>query len=134
LIRDLIRDEGLRLEAYRDSEGHLTIGVGRLIDPPGGLNEEEARYLLNGDIDRAMRGLDAHRAWWRDLPEPAQRALLNMAFNLGIRGVLKFQRMLAALRRRNYEAAARECLDSRWAGQVGERAERIAALYRECDE
>ena len=60
-----------------------------------------------------------------------QRALANMAFNLGMPTLQRFSRMLRALEAGEYEAAAREALDSRWARQVGARAERIAELFRE---
>jgi lysozyme len=54
-----------------------------------------------------------------------------MALNLGWPRLSAFRNMLAALQAMDYATAAREALDSKWAKQVGARAERIAALYRE---
>ncbi len=127
---ELRRDEGLRLKPYRDTGGRLTLGVGRNLDDVG-ITAEEADYLLENDVGRALAGLDRALPWWRGLSARRQRALVNMAFNLGLPRLLGFSAMLAALRAGDYPAAAREALDSRWAGQVGARAARVAAMLRE---
>jgi len=57
-----------------------------------------------------------------------QRVLLDMAFNLGISGLLKFKRTLKAIRAKQYEKAAEMMLDSRWATQVGQRAKRLSKM------
>lgn len=130
LKSELIRDEDLKLKPYRDTEGKLTIGVGRNLDDVG-LSNEEAHYLLENDIGRALSDLDRNMPWWRDLSENRQRALANMAFNLGWPRFANFKKMIAALGDDDYERAATEALDSKWAGQVGPRADRIAAMIRE---
>lgn len=126
---DLKRDEGLRLKPYRDTVGKLTIGYGRNLDDVG-ITEDEAEYMLEGDIEHVLEQLDRTLPWWNDLNESRKRALVNMAFNLGIGGLLKFKKMLAALKAGDYEHAAVEALDSRWAKQVGQRADRIAELLK----
>jgi len=132
LAVDLLRDEGCVLHAYKDSEDFLTIGVGRLIDDRvgGGITLAEARYLLNNDITRTIIELDNKLPWWRDLPEPKARALANMHFNLGWPRLSQFKKMLDALGNGRWDDAAREALDSKWASQVGARAERIAEIFR----
>ena len=132
LRNDLLRDEGLRLRPYYDSVGKLSLGVGRNLDDLG-ITKDEALYLLAGDIARAEADLDRALPWWRELSEPRRRALANMAFNLGITRLLRFKKMLAALRAGDWHSAAAEALDSRWAVQVGDRAERIAALIERGD-
>lgn len=127
---DLKRDEGLRLKPYRDSVGKLTIGYGRNLDDMG-ITEDEAEALLDRDIERAAADLDRALPWWSALPEPRRRGLLNMAFNLGMPRLRGFKKMLAALQAGDGRRAAKEALDSKWARQVGARAERIAALYRQ---
>ncbi len=129
ITADLMRDEGLRLKPYRDSVGKLTIGYGRNLDDVG-ISEIESDILLDHDIRRAIADLDRSLPWWRGLPPPWQRGLANMAFNLGLPRLRGFKKMLAALEAGDGERAATEALDSKWAGQVGERAHRIAALYR----
>lgn len=130
LKADLIRDEDLRLKPYRCTAGKLSIGVGRNLDDVG-ISEHEALMMLGNDIQWVIEDLDRNAPWWRRMPEPAQRALANMAYNLGWPKLSAFRNMLAALQAGNYETAADEALDSKWARQVGARADRIAALYRE---
>lgn len=125
---DLERDEGLRLKPYRDSIGKLTIGVGRNLDDKG-ISKEEAREMLETDIWDAVKDLDRNIPWWKDTPEPQQRGLINMCFNLGWPRLSKFTKMLDALKAGDGEKAAVEALDSNWAKQVGARAERIAKLF-----
>ena len=60
-----------------------------------------------------------------------QRALVDMAFNLGRTRLAGFKAMWAALERGDYHAAAVEALNSKWARQVGPRAQRIAKMIRE---
>ena len=129
LKTDLTRDEGLRLRPYQDTVGKLTIGVGRNLDDVG-ISEAEALVMLEADIDRSVTELNRHLPWLLDRPEPVQRALANMCFNLGWPRLSGFRNMLAALEAGAYDRAAGEALDSRWARQVGARAQRIAALIR----
>ena len=126
LHHDLERDEGRRHKPYRDSVGKLTVGVGRNLDDIG-LADDEVDHLLDNDIARAIRGLDRAIPWWRQVPgEARRRALVNMAFNIGIPRLMSFKKMLAALRRGAWTEAKAEALDSKWARQVGARAQRIA--------
>ena len=57
-----------------------------------------------------------------------QIALYSMACNLGLPRLASFVKMRHALGRHDYAQAAKDALDSEWAGQVGRRAEDIAAL------
>lgn len=133
LAEELIRDEGLELSAYQDSLGFWTIGIGRLIDKRrgGGISKDEALYLFHNDLREKAAYLDVALPWWQEMTPPRQRVLLNMAFNLGVNGLLKFNNTLAAMKRGDYEEAALGMLKSRWAQQVGARAERLAKMMRE---
>ena len=131
LLADLRRDEGFVSHAYQDSEGRWTIGYGRLVDKAlgGGITKAEAEHLLINDVYCIMSDLDQRIAWWRLMPEPSKRGLVNMAFNLGWPHLSSFVKMLAALESGEYDTAASEALDSKWAGQVGTlRSKRIALL------
>jgi|SRR3990167_1005917 len=121
----LLRDEGIRLTVYNDTRGIATIGVGRnLVDR--GITEEEAIWLLENDILDCEEKLIKHLEWTGELDPPRREVLLNMIFNMGIGGLIKFQKMLAALKERKYALAAKEMLNSLWARQVGNRAKRLA--------
>ena len=133
LRADLISDEGMVLHAYQDSLGYWTIGIGRLIDKArdGGITEEEAHYLLDNDIRRVSKDLGQRLPAFRLYPEGVRRALLNMAFQMGVGGLLRFRRMLKALDAEDYETAAAEALQSKWASQTPARAARVAKLIGE---
>lgn len=124
----LMEDEGLELSAYPDSLGYLTIGVGRLIDKRkgGGITKTEALFLLNNDIDRHYADLVAALPWVESAPEEVKQVLTNMAFNLGVPGLLKFRTTLGLLEAGQYADAAPAMLDSAWAKQVGKRAQRLS--------
>ena len=110
-----------------DARNKLTIGVGRNLDDLG-ISKDEAMLLLHNDIDRIRRELDKNLPWWRKLSDTRQKVLISMAFNLGLGGLLEFNRMLSALQDGDYATAAQEMLSSLWANQVGTRAIELADM------
>jgi len=130
LRRQLIRHEGLALKPYRDTTGHLTIGVGRNLTDQG-LTHEEAMALLDHDLVRVEREVRTAIPWFFELDDVRQGVLCNMAFNLGITKLLEFHETLTAIHRRDYMAAAAHMLDSYWARQVGHRAVELAEAMRD---
>ena len=146
----LIRDEGMELKVYKDTLGIDTIGAGRnLKDRPltvrqlqhlglsdmqdiydNGITLYGARYILRIDVDIAERELlDAHPCV-KNLNAPRQMVCVNMAFNLGMPRLKLFKNMWCAIHRKDYERAADEMLDSRWAEQVKGRATRLSDIMR----
>jgi len=120
----LIDHEGLELKPYQCTADKLTIGVGRNIEDRG-ITEDEARYLLKNDIKIVEDELLEKKPVVAGLDAVRQRVLVDMGFNLGIPTLLKFQNMWAAVEEEDFERAAEEAMDSRWAKQVGRRAERL---------
>lgn len=129
MIRQLRLHEGERLTPYRCTAGKLTIGVGRNLEDRG-ITAEESAYLLNNDIDREWKALTTNLPWVTGLSDVRQRVLLDMSFNLGIDGLLKFKNTLATIRRGDYNKAADMMLGSLWAQQVKGRATRLAQMMR----
>lgn len=128
IISDLERDEGVRLKPYLDTVGKTTIGVGRNLTD-NGITAAEARVLLQNDLFRVANELDRVAPWWREMSQLRQNALVNMAFNLGLPRLLTFKKMMFALENGNFETAWAEAMGSKWAAQVGERANRIADSF-----
>lgn len=131
LVEMLNRHEGRRSFVYQCPAGHWTIGVGRNVDPDGGgygLSSDEIDYLLENDIIRHHKELLAEFAWYRDLDEARQEALIDMHINLGHSRFLGFKKMIEALEAGDYLKAHDEALDSKWARQVGDRATEIAMM------
>ncbi len=124
---------GGRHVAYKDHLGFLTIGRGRLIDRlrGGGLSDAEVDYLLSNDIDERHALLQRVLPVYKRLSGARQRAILNMAFQMGVEKLLTFKNMIAALEAGNYALAETEALNSKWArSDSPARARRVAASLR----
>lgn len=121
----LIRDEKLMLKPYRDSVGKLTIGIGRNLDDVG-ITQDEATYLLSNDLARVRARLYSLLPWLAAL-SPARRGVFeNMAFNMGVDGLMEFKQTLRLAQEGNYDDASQEMLKSTWATQVGDRSQRLS--------
>lgn len=132
IIEMLRKHEGVESHAYKCTAGKITIGVGRNIDPDGGigLSDDEINYLLNNDIKRVTKELRAAFGWFDGLDTVRKDAMVNLGFNLGTPRLKLFKNALAAMESGDYETAATEFLDSRWARQVGGRAVEVADMIR----
>ncbi len=117
-----------------DHLGYPTLGVGHLITekdeehgkPVGTpISEQRIRECLDQDIEIVCSELDRNEPWWRNLDDNRQRILANMCFNLGYPRLSNFKRFIAAVQTSQWETAAREMMDSKWSGQVGDRAKRL---------
>lgn len=124
----LILHEGMKLKPYRCPAGKLTIGVGRNLEDKG-LSKQEALFLLRRDIAEITNELRKY-PWFETLDMVRQKVLIDMAFNLGINGLLSFKKMLSYLKAGDYEKAADEMVNSRWYGQVGDRSKRLVKMMR----
>lgn len=131
LIEMLKIHEGIAYHAYKCTADKITIGVGRNIDSNGGLglSDEEIDYLLTNDIMRCYKELGTFQ-WFVGLDENRQFAIVDMCFNLGLTRLLKFKNMISALQQEDWEEASAQALDSAWATQVGNRAQKIATILR----
>jgi lysozyme len=129
LEAQLLRHEGLRLKVYPDTEGVLTIGVGRNLQGRG-ITREEALYLLRNDVWDVLQAVQAAFPWAAQLTPTRQQVLCNMAFNLGLPRLKQFRKMLTACERGEYDTAARQMMNSLWAKQVGQRAVELAQMMR----
>ena len=128
LKQSLLRHEGFRSKPYKDTVGKMTIGIGRNLDDVG-ITKDEAFYLLNDDINTAIISLNVI-PFLDEIDQVRQCVLIEMCFNMGINRLLQFKNMLSALEAKEYDKAANEMLDSKWAKQVGERALHLAFTMR----
>jgi len=127
-IRDHIKEyEGFSSLVYSCPAGYDTIGFGRNIEQKG-ITKQEAEYLLANDIQQCIKELKGIINRFDDLPDKAKLVLIDMCYNLGLSKLLNFENMLDAIDARDWEKAAEELLDSRYARQVKRRA-RINASY-----
>ena len=130
LERQLIEHEGLMLKPYLDTahKPRLTIGVGRNLDDVGLRSEAEAIYLLRSDIEAIWRELTRRWPTVASLDEVRRDVCVDMAFNLGVTGFLKFRKTIGYIDDGKYRTASAEMLRSAWADQVGNRAVRLSEM------
>ena len=131
---EIKRDEGVKYEVYLDHLGLPTCGIGHLIkedDPEHGLEvgteigEERVNELFAKDLETTI---DECKKLYYDfdvLPVKAQHIIANMMFNMGRPRLSRFHKMKRAVDNREWQEAATQMLDSRWANQVPNRANRL---------
>lgn len=123
------RHEGYAKTPYVDTAGKITIGVGRNLSDRG-LTDSEIFAMFQHDCLIAEYELQKFH-WWETIDGPWRKAsLLNMMFNLGAPRFRTFKKMIAALEQGDYDRAAEEMRDSKWARQVGQRATELAEMVR----
>lgn len=124
----LKRDEGEVLHAYQDHLGFWTIGVGILIDKRknGALRPEESEFIFRNRLKLLDAELAKRLPWISKLDPARKGALINMAFQMGVAGLLGFKNTLAMLEQGKYQDAADNMLKSKWAQQTPARAQRIS--------
>ena len=129
LIEQLKIHEGFRSTVYTCSGGKKTCGYGRNLEDIG-ISEEEAEMLLKNDIYEATNQLLNAFPWMATFSDVRISAMINFTFNVGIGTVRKFSNTIEYLKNEDWEAAADEMMDSKWAEQVGDRAIQITEQIR----
>lgn len=129
LIDSLIKHEDVKLYMYVCPAGKQTIGVGHNLERP--ISREAAMQILLDDIEEAKNELNrAFPRWAEDINQVRQEVLIEMCFNIGAPRLSSFKKMWGALKAFDFDKAADEMLDSRWADQVGQRAETLSLKMR----
>tara|TARA_B110001452_G_scaffold169304_1_gene141550 strand:+ start:111 stop:530 length:420 start_codon:yes stop_codon:yes gene_type:complete len=122
------KEEGFRLETYKCTEGHLTGGYGhKMLEgevPP----TDHAGWLkiFERDFARAMTGADDLLMLCPNIHETARHIVVEMVYQMGSYGVSRFKKFLQALQDSDYKEASVQMLDSRWAKQTPNRANRMS--------
>jgi len=136
MIIEMLRvHEGVETHAYKCTADKTTIGVGRNIDPSGGLglSSDEIDYLLSNDVKRVSAELIRAFSWFSELDEVRKDAMIDMCFNMGLPRLKLFKKSLEAMANEDYDIAAIEFLDSNWAKQVGGRSIIVTDMIRSGD-
>ena len=129
-LRDLITNsEGYKQFPYTDTTGHLTIGIGRNLTDRG-IFLNEAIEMLDNDVTYFTDWLSNNLEFFPELNDVRQMVMISMCFNLGVKGILDFKKMIDALANKDYDTAANEILDSKARHQTGDRYEKLADMMR----
>ena len=126
LVKRIAINEGFRGKPYQCTEGVWTIGHGLTW-----ITEEESLHILAGRISQLHLRLLDSLDWYKPLPPEVQGVVVEMCFQMGVTGMLKFKKMIANMKDGNWKGAANEMLDSLWARQTSNRANRLAEIVRE---
>ena len=127
-------DEGVKYEIYNDHLGYATFGIGHLVvegdeehGKPIGTPVSEERVNSVFDSDVATYVTEAKKVFPNldTLPEEAQEVIVYMCFNMGAPRLSKFKKFIGGVNAGDWNTAAVEMMDSRWAKQVGVRADRL---------
>ena len=139
-LRETLKvDEGVKYEIYKDHLGYPTFGIGHLIvesdqeygEPVGtGVHLNRVNEAFDEDVSVMIDEAKKLFPDLEDLPEEAQQVIVNMTFNMGRPRLSKFKKFIAGVNAGDWEKAAVEMMDSRWAKQVGSRAERLRNRIR----
>ena len=124
-VKLIKREEGFKSEMYQDTLGNWTLGHGIT-----NLTEEESAAVVAIRVEKLEDALRDEYSWFHRMNEGRQAVLVSMAYQLGLGGLSKFKKMIAALGESDYHEAAKEGLDSRWARQTPARAERAMDKLR----
>lgn len=127
------REEGCRLAAYKDTRAIWTIGWGRadpLVREGMTCTQAQADEWFDTKLSGLCEQLDWVVSWWRNIDLPRQAVMLGMAYQLGVGGLLRFQKTLAAMQEGNWAVASAMMLMSDWQKQTPERAARMARIVK----
>lgn len=73
------------------------------------LDSIEIDKLLGDELDQTIARLQQEIVDFPLLPEACQEALVDMEYNLGMRGLLKYHSLLASIARGDWTACAQQC-------------------------
>lgn len=123
----IVKHEGFVATPYEDTHG-LSIGYGTNLS--NGISKEEAILLLEYRLAKAQQQLMRY-SWFRSLDYKRKTIMLDMAYNLGVPGLLKFRNMIYCLKRGWYKSASKHMNKSKWYHQTGTRAKELVKLMKE---
>ena len=135
LREELKEDEGCKYEIYLDHLGLPTFGIGHLVtewdeeyekEVGTEVSEERVNNCFVADIHGTIKDCNILYSNFNELPEEAQLILGNMMFNLGRPRLTNFVRMREAVNKGDWQEAKIQMLDSKWAKQVPNRANRLS--------
>ena len=133
LLQSVKQHEGYKDHVYLDTRNKRTVGVGHLCvedhwEDHKKYPEEMLMNILKDDLKNAIQGAEELCSDCPDLRDQARELIVEMVFQLGKTGVSKFRNMWKALGQDppQYDVAATEMLDSRWAKQTPNRAKEMS--------
>ena len=122
--------EGFRGKVYTDTTGNATVGYGHKLTKAeiasgiykNGITQKQAEALYNMDHSSHSKSFFRKEPWAKDMNSYQQKAMIDMAFNLGPNWMDKFPSVRKYMQDGNFTAAADVVRGSLYRKQVGQRA------------
>jgi len=126
--KEIKKEEGFRMEVYKDTLGFDTGGYGHKMIEGEDVPTDMAGWnkLFERDFAVAVSGSEELLMLCPNIHETARNIVVEMCYQMGGYGVSKFKGMLKALQDEDYKLASEEMLDSKWATQTPKRAMRMS--------
>ena len=126
-------NEGFSNVVYKDQLGYLTIGYGHLIKKEDmflSKKKYSKKILLktfNQDLNIAITDF-RNKYPHKNQPLNIKEVIIEMIFQLGIKGVLKFKKFNNNIKKKEYHLAAFEMINSKWYLQTPQRVEKLIKI------
>jgi lysozyme len=125
LLSSIRKHEGFRSKVYKDTLDFDTIGYGFAVKDLV-LDEDIANIILQRKLEALIRSIEFKFSWYADLPNAVKDVVIEMCYQLGVKGFSKFRKTIKHLENEEWELAADEMLDSKWAVQTPNRAKALS--------
>ena len=125
LLSSIRKHEGFRSKVYKDTLDFDTIGYGFAVKDLV-LDEDIANIILQRKLEALIRSIEFKFSWYADLPNAVKDVVIEMCYQLGVKGFSKFRKTIKHLENEEWELAADEILDSKWAVQTPNRAKALS--------
>lgn len=123
----LADDEGFRSKMYKCPLGFNTIGYGFNLDT-NELPEVIAKLWLRYLIEQLSLELNSKLSFFKNLDDARKYVLINMAYQMGVNGLLGFKKFLSFLEQNKYKEAVSEMEDSQWHRDFPNRSNRLISI------
>ena len=129
ILDDIKKHEGFEPKVYKCTEGYDTIGYGFAIKDLI-IDKDVADLILMKKLHKMLERITVAFPWFANIDNEAKAVVVNMCYQLGIRGFSKFKKTIYLLETEQYEEASVEMLDSLWAKQTPNRAKELSEKLR----
>ena len=129
IMKDIKIHEGFKPKVYKCTEGYDTIGYGFAIKDLI-IDEDVADLILMKKLFILLERIHIAFAWFKEIDDKAKGVVVNMCYQIGLRGFSIFIKTIYYLETQQYEEAADEMLDSLWAKQTPNRANQLSDIIR----
>ena len=127
-------NEGFSSKPYKDQLGYLTIGYGHLILPNENIllkkqiNKKELEEIFEKDFKKAISNFNNTFKPFT-LNEKESELLIEMIFQLGIKGCLKFKNLIKNIKKGNKHLVCLDMMDSLWYKQTPNRVKALIKTF-----